>query len=46
MVKFILLIAIAGRSISLLWNFLFPFLIAQGWNPDTPNNLSNLNFKV
>ena len=46
MVKFILLIAIAEISIPLLWNFLFPFLIAQGWNPDTPNNLSNLNFKV
>ena len=30
MVKFILLIAIAGISIPLLWNFLFPFLIAQG----------------
>lgn len=35
MVKFILLIAIAGISIPLLWNFLFPFLIAQGWNPET-----------
>ena len=46
MVKFILLIVIAGISIPLLWNFLFPFLITQGWNPDTPNNLSNLNFKV
>lgn len=46
MVKFILLIAIAGISIPLLWNFLFPCLIAQGWNPDTPNNLSNLNFKI
>ena len=43
MVKFILLIAIAGISIPLLWNFLFPFLIAQGWNPDKPNNL---NFRV
>ena len=30
MVKFILLIAITGISIPLLWNFLFPFLIAQG----------------
>jgi hypothetical protein len=30
MVKFILLIAIARISIPLLWNFLFPFLIAQG----------------
>lgn len=46
MVKFILLIAITGISIPLLWNFLFPFLIAQGWNPDTPNNFSSLNFKV
>ena len=46
MVKFILLIAIAGISIPSLWNFLFPFLIVQGWNPDTPKNLSNLNFKV
>jgi hypothetical protein len=26
----------------LLWNFLFPFLIAQGWNPDTPNNLISM----
>ena len=46
MVKFILLIAIVGISISLLWNFLFSFLTAQCWNPDTSNNLSNLNFKV
>ena len=46
MVKFILLIAIAGISIPLLWNFLFPFLISQGWNPDTPNNFSSLNFKI
>ncbi len=45
MVKFILLIAIARISIPLLWNFLFPFLIAQGWNLNTPNNFSNLNFK-
>ncbi len=29
MVKFILLIAIVGISISLLWNFLFSFLTAQ-----------------
>ena len=42
MVKFILLIAIAGISIPLLWNFLFPFLIAQGWNPEPSVHVFNL----
>ena len=42
MVKFILLIAIAGISIPLLWNFLFPFLVAQGWNPESTTKLINL----
>ena len=30
MIKFIILILIAGIAIPLLWNFLVPFLIKQG----------------
>lgn len=41
MVKFIILIAVAGISIPLLWNFLFPFLVAQGWKPE-PTKLISL----
>ena len=33
MLKYILLIVIAGVAIPILWEFLFPFLVAQGYNP-------------
>ena len=42
MVKFIILILVAGISIPLLWNFLVPFLIKQGWGEDKAVALSML----
>lgn len=43
MIKFIILIAVAGIAIPLLWNFLFPFLVAQGWKPTPAPTLAIIN---
>jgi hypothetical protein len=35
MIKFIVLIAISAIAIPCLWEILFPFLISQGYDPDS-----------
>ncbi|MCQ2748157.1 MAG: hypothetical protein MJ223_02775 [Mycoplasmoidaceae bacterium] len=42
MLKFIILVCVAGIAIPLMWEFLFPFLVSLGFDPDKPKAMLNL----